>query len=417
MTGDPTGLSDALSAAAGRGGIAGGLGNPGGAPGMTGTAGVDSFGFGLGGPGALGSTTGWGAVGDLSGPPGWSTGDFGSLGFGLTGAGNYGTPGSFDAPGAPGAPGATAGAPGGAPGMAGTAGVGYGQAGVGSQGFGTGSFSGPGDVGNVGWDAPATMGAPAWSSGNFGQYGGFEADPGPAAVAAEARGEPTGPELGDPNAGRGQQGKGGMTSAEVAAQVDAMTQAQQAQAMEQASPFDAAARGEQGKGAPAEAPGPQTETFSTPQQAIDAAFNTLSLSPDVPGTLGPTPGSPGHFADTFGPFGPQTATPAPAPAPFTDQPVYTGPQTAPAPPGPQAPGPQDQPSRGFDPSNLSVQFANPDLGLLGMLSPSQNTALGLGGQTNRPVFDPAIGAFRDPLTGQIVGMPQQPAFAPPVGGG
>ena len=58
----------------------------------------------------------------------------------------------------------------------------------------------------------------------------------------------------------------------------------QAQAMTQAGPFDAQARGEQDQGGSAD---PATETLSTPQQAIDAAFNTLSMSPDVLGTLRP----------------------------------------------------------------------------------------------------------------------------------
>ena len=335
--------------------------------------------------------------------PGWSTGEgFGSLGFGLTGTGSWGAPGASVIPVVAGGAG-----PGG---MTGTSGVGYGQAGVGSQGFGTGTFGGDptggptGNTGNVGW-ATGLSGGPGWASGDFGQYGGFEGDQGalgnfgaamagPDAVSAVGLGE-----LGDKGSTGYQGGNVGITGA-----VDDAMAMNQAQAMTQAGPFDAQARGEQDRGGP---PDPATETLSTPQQAIDAAFNTLSMSPDVPGTLGPDPGSRGHFAATFGPFGPTTATPSldPPGPPFGFEPDQPGPTPAPT---PAAPGPQDQPSRGLDLSQLSMQFANPDLGLLGAPSPSQNTGLGLGGQTNA-VYDPRTGQFRNPQTGQVVPPPGQAA--------
>jgi hypothetical protein len=55
-----------------------------------------------------------------------------------------------------------------------------------------------------------------------------------------------------------------------------------------------------------------------------------------------------------------------------------------------------------------MEYGNPDLGLLGALSPAQNTGLGLGGQTSSVVYDPRTGQFRDRQTGQIVPPPPPP---------
>ena len=62
------------------------------------------------------------------------------------------------------------------------------------------------------------------------------------------------------------------------------------------------------------------------QQTIDQDFNALSLSPDIPGTLGPVPGSPSHFSQSFDPFAAPTTTPQTT-TPQTTTPQTTTPQT------------------------------------------------------------------------------------------
>jgi hypothetical protein len=59
----------------------------------------------------------------------------------------------------------------------------------------------------------------------------------------------------------------------------------------------------------------------------------------------------------------------------------------------------ETPSKGLDLSNLSMEFSNPNLGLLGALSPAENTGQTMGGQT---YFDPKTGTFRDARTGAEV---------------
>lgn len=138
----------------------------------------------------------------------------------------------------------------------------------------------------------------------------------------------------------------------------------------------------------------------------------------------PAPANPNFSLDWSEVFGPPTpAVPGPpAPAPTTQTTPFGpnpndpfAPENEPThgPPPGATPSPSrgtpDTPSRGLDLSNLSLEFANPDLGLLGAPSPSQNTGLGLGGQTN-PVFDPRRGVWVDPSTGRPVGSPPPPSL-------
>jgi hypothetical protein len=86
-------------------------------------------------------------------------------------------------------------------------------------------------------------------------------------------------------------------------------------------------------------------------------------------------------------------------------------------------GPEDTPSKGLDLSQLSVEYANPDLGLLGAPGPQTDTiAAGHFGDTGprparqqsapdpQPVFDPNTGKWIDPKTGKPTDPPAPSLF-------
>jgi hypothetical protein len=144
---------------------------------------------------------------------------------------------------------------------------------------------------------------------------------------------------------------------------------------------------------------------------------------DFPGIIGtPEKGDPPAAppAAPAAPFGPNTADPF-----GRDNEAPYG-REAPA-PGPVAPGPQTEtPGRGLDLSQLTMEYANPNLGLLGAPGPqTDNIAAGHFGDTGQrppqrqqqPVFDPFSGQWVDPATGRPMPPPAPSLFSMYTGRG
>ena len=90
-----------------------------------------------------------------------------------------------------------------------------------------------------------------------------------------------------------------------------------------------------------------------------------------------------------------------------NEPAYTG-------KGTQTAGPETEtetPSKGLDLSQLSVEYGNPDLGLVGAYSATGLGAPGtMGGSSEQPVFNPRTGKWVDPKTGDPVPPPTPSLF-------